>query len=289
MAKKLEEIITKEDRLILNEIKKKNLTLKEARAYVKAIGGIDNSRYNERRIEFPDNTVKFIAFGDAHIGHKNYRPDILKKMIADGKRQNVDFYVNCGDTIEGMSGREGHIYELEDIGASAQLEHFAEEFKQFDRPVYSIEAQGSHGGWYNSKGNMGLNIGEELDRRAKHYEFIGYDEQDLVLDNGFKLRLRHPGGGTAYAISYKMQKYIESMSGGKKPHMVIQGHFHKMNYLFHRNVHGIDVGALQEQSPFMKKIGTPSHIGYWVIEANMHDKKAKGVERIKAEFVPFYE
>ena len=47
--------------------------------------------------------------------------------------------------------------------------------------------------------------------------------------------------------------------------------------------------CLQSQSPYMRKIGTPAHLGYWIIDANMHKDKAKGVERIKSEFVPFYE
>jgi len=274
---------------IYNEIKKNNLSVEEAKKVIKNFKEIDPRKYPTVKIDFPDRHIKFGVFADAHIGHKCYRPDILDKMIKDGKRQKLEFFLNAGDTIEGMSGRDGHIYELTHLGASQQLNYFSEEFKKFDRPVYSIEAQNSHGGWFKSKGDVGLDIGEELERRAEQYKFIGYDEQDIELENGAKVRLRHPGGGTAYALSYKMQKYIESMSGGTKPHLLFQGHFHKMNHLFYRNIHGFDCGALQEQSPFMKKINSPSHIGYWVIDVNMHRRKNKGVERVASEFVPFYE
>jgi hypothetical protein len=274
---------------IYEKIKDSKLSPEEAEKVLKNFQQINPQKYSTKKIDFPDRHIKFAVFADAHMGHSCYRPDILKKMIKDGKKQSVEFYLNVGDTIEGMSGREGHIYELDYIGASQQLDFFAREFSQFDRRVYSIEAQDSHGGWFRSKGNMGLNIGEELERRAKHYEFLGYDEQNIELDNGCKIKLRHPGGGTAYAISYKMQKYIESMSGGKKPHLLFDGHFHKAIYMFYRNVHGFESGTLQEQSPFMKKINTPAHLGYWIIDVNMHRQKRKGVERIKSEFVPFYE
>jgi len=274
---------------IYEKIKDSKLSPEEAEKVLKNFQQINPQKYSTKKIDFPDRHIKFAVFADAHMGHSCYRPDILKKMIKDGKKQSVEFYLNVGDTIEGMSGREGHIYELDYIGASQQLDFFAREFSQFDRRVYSIEAQDSHGGWFRSKGNMGLNIGEELERRAKHYEFLGYDEQNIELDNGCKIKLRHPGGGTAYAISYKMQKYIESMSGGKKPHLLFDGHFHKAIYMFYRNVHGFESGTLQEQSPFMKRINTPAHLGYWIIDVNMHRQKRKGVERIKSEFVPFYE
>jgi len=279
-------MVKKKINKILNLVEKKNLSDKELALILKGLKGADKNKYKPKRIDFPDNHVKFAAFADAHMGHKCYRPDILNKMLKDAKREGVEFFVNAGDTIEGMSGREGHVYELTHIGASEQLKYFAEQFKKFRKPVYSIEAQDSHGGWFHNKGNMGLNIGEELSRRSKHYDFIGFDEQDIILDNGLKLRLRHPGGGTAYALSYKMQKYVESISGGKKPHMLIQGHFHKALSMFYRNVYCIDGATLCEQTPFMKKIGTPAHLGYWIIDANM---RKKGLERVTTTFVPFFE
>jgi len=274
---------------LLEELKKRKISNSEFDVIIKNLKTINPIKYKPQKIDFPDRHVKFLVFSDAHMGHMCYRPDILRKMIKDGKRQGVEFYLNCGDTIEGMSGREGHIYELSKIGASAQLNYFSEQFKNFNKDVFSIEAQNSHGGWFKSKGNMGLDIGEELERKSKHYKFIGYDEQDILLDNGAKIRLRHPGGGTAYAISYKLQKYIEAISGGKKPHILFQGHFHKAEYLFYRNIHGFDAGTLCEQTPFMRKTNTPAHMGYWIVDINMYKQKSKGVERIAMEFVPFYE
>jgi len=280
----------KSQRELIEELVLKKVKPNEIETVVKGLKSFNSwKKYLPVKIDFPDKHIKFGAFADSHMGHMDYRPDVLRKMIKDGKRQGIEFWVNAGDTIEGMSGREGHIYELTHLGASAQRDYFAQEFKLFRNTVYSIEAQNSHGGWFKSKGNVGLDIGEELERRSKHYNFIGYDEQDIVLDNGLKFRLQHPGSGTAYALSYKGQKYLESISGGKKPHVVFCGHYHKSFYMFYRNVHYISAGTLCNQTPFMRKVGTPAHVGYWIIDVNMHTKKCNGVERISTEFVPFYE
>lgn len=287
--KKVVKRTTKAENELVLELRKRKLTTKELVNVLKGLKGVNRKKYLPQKIDFPDSHIRFVAFADSHMGHSCYRPDILRKMIKDGAREKVDFFVNAGDSIEGMSGREGHIYELDYLGASAQLSFFAQEFKHFRNTVYSIEAQNSHGGWFKSKGNTGLNIGEELERRSKHYKFIGYDEQDIVFANGLKLRLQHPGGGTAYAYSYKNQKYIESISGGQKPHVLITGHYHKAMYMFYRNIHSFNAGCLCDQTPFMKKIGTPAHIGYWIIDVNMYKQKNKGVERISMIFVPFYE
>ncbi len=255
---------------------------------LKNLRQVNPLKYSAKKISFSKNVFKFCAFGDAHMGHVNYRPDILRHMAANCKRQKVDFIVNAGDTIEGMSGREGHIYELSYVGKTAQQNYFDKEMrilKDFD--VFSIEAQDSHSGWYHNKGNIGVDMGADMANTSPNYKFLGYDEQDLILKGGPIIRLRHPGGGSAYALSYKGQKYIESISGGKKPNICICGHFHKCCYIFYRNIHYFDVGALQEQSPFMRKKGSPSHLGYWIIEVFVG--KNRGVERIRPEFVPFYD
>ena len=282
--------MTSEELEYANMLKDSGLTVDELKLVYKNLQTVNPQQYTTKRVKFSGDKVKFGLISDTHIGHLNYRPDILKLAIDDFRKQDVDFVVNDGDTLEGMSGREGHVYELSHVGYSNQMNYFSEEFGQFTdygMKVYSIEAQNSHSGWYNSKANAGVDIGKELSKNCKAYDFIGYDEQDLVLDNGLKIRLRHPGGGTAYAISYKMQKYIESISGGDKPNILTQGHFHKAEYIFYRNIHGFDAGCLQQQSPFMKKKGTPAMLGYWIISADW-DKNI-GIDRISPQFRPFYD
>jgi len=272
---------------LLKELKKNNISPEEVQMVLKGLKH-PHGTYKPKKINFSDKHVKFGVISDAHMGHVCYRPDVLDHAAANFKKEGIEFIVNPGDTIEGMSGRDGHIYELSHIGATNQMNYCVEEFKKLAPwTVYSIEATGSHGGWFGSKGNAGLDIGKELEEKIKNYTFLGYDEQDLLLDNGLKIRLRHPGGGTAYAISHKMQKYIEAIGGGDKPNMLFQGHFHKAIQMFYRNIHGFDAGTLANQTPFMKKINTPAHVGYWIIDAYID--KNKGVERVKSEFTPFYD
>lgn len=278
--------------LIKKEVERLGLTETELKNVLRNLRGANPRKYKPRKIR-TRKKVKFGIISDLHIGHECYRPDILSHASQKFEEEGIEFIINAGDTIEGMSGREGHIYELTHIGYSAQMDYFEEEFKKLAKwKVYSIEADKSHSGWYRSKANMGVDIGEELHRRAPNYIFLGYDEQDLILKSGkndqnvLRIRIRHPGGGTAYAISYKMQKYIESLSGGDKPHIVIQGHFHKANYMFLRNIHCFDAGTLQEQSPYMKKKGTPAHLGYWIVEVTY---SRAGIEEIIPKFIPFYD
>ena len=134
--------------------------------------------------------------------------------------------MNCGDTTEGMSNREGHIIgELDrqrGIGITEQAEWFAECFQPFvdyGIPVYSIEAQGSHGGWGWTRSNQGYNIGKELAKSSSAYKFLGFNTQDFHITDNIKIRLRHP------MTKKKDIHYPYSIPGGDKPNMILEGHW----------------------------------------------------------------
>jgi hypothetical protein len=54
------------------------------------------------------------------------------------KREGIDRVFCPGDITEGMSGRDGHIYELTHIGASAQIEYASELINQIQAEVLGI-------------------------------------------------------------------------------------------------------------------------------------------------------
>lgn len=238
-----------------------------------------------KHVDISEEYLTFGVLSDLHIGHKNYMPKILEHAIKYFDARKVNFVCIPGDIIEGISGREGHVFELSHLGASEQLDYAVEQLSKIKQKIYAITATNSHDGWLNSKNNMGFAVGPELERRIKNFEFLGYDEADIETNTGINIRMTHPGDGTAYAISYKGQRYLNSLSGGKKPHIVLEGHYHKSMYMFYRNVHFFDCGTLQAQTVFMKKKQTPAMMGYWIIET----KGNKGVDFIKPEFIPFYE
>jgi predicted phosphodiesterase len=268
-------------------LKKHDLTEKDLENILKSSKGeaTGPERYQSHQVPYNHKRLKFGVISDLHIGHKNYQPQILEHAAKYLKRQGAEFVLMPGDILEGMSGRDGHVYELEQLGASQQMEYGVQQLNQLEMPIYAITASNSHDGWFSSKKNMGFEVGPELERRLENFTFLGYDEADLELDNGLKLRMRHPGDGTAYAESYKLQKYINSITGGDKPNFLAQGHYHKALYMLYRNIHAIESGSLQSQTIFMKKKNTPSVTGYWSIDLAGDEK---GISRLKPEFVAFY-
>ena len=100
------------------------------------------------------------------------------------------------------------------------------------------------------------------------------------------MRLFHPSGGTAYALSYRPQKVVESYSGGRKPNILIMGHYHKSEYIpCLRNVMVIQAGTTCGQTPFMRRKSIAAHMGFWIVEFQF----GSDINRFKAEFFAFYE
>jgi len=100
--------------------------------------------------------------------------------------------------------------------------------------------------------------------------------------------VRRNGRSVFSGNSYKPQKYVESLPGGRKPHVLLMGHFHKAEYMpVYRNVATFQVGTLQSQTPhFMRPKGLQAHLGFWIIEVRT---TKDGLARVGGSFVPFYE
>ncbi len=226
------------------------------------------------------------VLSDTHLGSIYTNPQLVLDAFEMFKEANVDMVVHAGDLTEGLSNRPGHIYELSHIGYTAQKNHAIEIMGQWkDSPLYMIS--GNHDDWY-VKGN-GAYIVDDICQAIPNAEYLGSNEGSIYLksENGNKteVRLWHGLDGSSYAISYRLQKLIESFSGGAKPNVLIAGHVHKHGNFMIRNVHCISAGCIQGQSAWMRGKRLSAHTGFFVIKIKVNDT---GVGRIITEWFPFY-
>jgi len=241
-------------------------------------------RYKSYNIELRSYNVKLGILADLHIGHNCYRPDILKDACYNFDKKKVEAVVIVADILEGLSGRDGHLFELTHLGATQQIDYAVEQLKQIQQPVYFILASGSHDGWYMTKGNMGLDIAKELELRLPNFKCLGWDNATLNLEDKVSINLNHPGDGTAYAVSYKLQKYLISLMP-EAPDIALEGHYHKHMYMQYMGIHAMECGTLEEQTIFMKKKQTPAMLGYTI--ADIYVDKNKGVRKFVPEMFTF--
>jgi UDP-2,3-diacylglucosamine pyrophosphatase LpxH len=132
---------------------------------------------------------------------------------------------------------------------------------------------------------IGADIGVAISKSRKDLVYTGQVEADIKLARKVLLRLRHPDGGSAYALSYPMQRYIASLEGGQKPNILAQGHYHTAFYMDYRNIHALSVPCFERQSLFLKAKGLQPTCGAWLVEMNIKDGS---IIRFQPELIKFF-
>lgn len=233
-------------------------------------------------IDFSGRHIRIGAITDTHIGHQQFSEDRLYQAFDEFKREKVDFITHSGDVTEGMSNRPGQMYELDHIGYDAQKSKCAKVFSQWtDTDIYAID--GNHDRWY-LKANGAL-IVKDIASIVPNFHFIGHDEGDISLGGKANIRLWHGEDGNSYALSYRIQKIVESLSGGEKPDILLCGHTHKYVNIFERNIHCVSVGSIQAQTSWMRGKRIAAHVGFCVIDVWINDD---GIAKFGCMWYPFY-
>lgn len=261
---------------------KRNLTASELKTLVDSTCIKANKPKPVNSIKTETSTFKFIATGDSHIGHGKFREDWWNTMIQRGIEEEVDFMYHTGDILEGMSGRPGHVYELSQIGFESQ---FAKAKSLIENIPFEVRfITGNHDLWYAGKADQGINVGTRLEESLDNVVFLGNDEADDIV-NGIRIKLWHGCDGASYAYSYRTQKFVEMLSGGEKPHILLAGHAHKSIFYETRNVLVMETGTTCMQSNFMRGKKLSAHTGFWIVTVHTNNF---GISRITPEWHPFY-
>jgi hypothetical protein len=187
------------------------------------------------------------------------------------EREEITTVYHAGNIIEGE--RRFNVRERYVHGMDNQIRNLGEKFPKREGITTRFVCGDDHEGWYQQ--DVGVSIGQHIihvlqDMGRDDFDYMGYVEADIEFFNkagSFVLRVMHPGGGSAYALSYTMQKIIESLQGGEKPAVLLAGHYHKLEHIPHlRGVDCIQTGCTTDQTVFLRKKKIDCHVGGWLVE-----------------------
>ena len=247
---------------------------------------VDSTDFTEGR------DFKFGALGDSHLYSKYERLDALNCLYDIYKSEGINTVYHTGNAVDGEF-RFNKFDLLGPSGIGPQIEYFARNYPVRDGITTNFITGDDHEGWWINR--EGINVGRLMQDTAESLgrtdlKFIGHMETDVVLKapNGDAvMRVMHPGGGSAYATSYTAQKIVESFQGGEKPDILLIGHYHKLEYGYPREVHVVQTGCTQDQTPFMRKLKIQAHVGGTIVQ--FHQANTGEINRFKVEFIPFYD
>ena len=230
-----------------------------------------------------DKVIRFGLMGDTQINSKYTQLTHLHNLYDIYAREGIQKVYHTGDIDEGEEMRMGHKYECYTQGADDHVEEIVKVYPKREGIVTEF-ITGNHD--HSLFKRAGYDIGKSIEQRRDDMKYLGMDNAIIELTPNCKLELRHPTDGTAYALSYKIQRMVDSISGGEKPNILAVGHYHKMSYDFYRNIHAFQTGCFQGQTPFTRGKGISVAVGGWLLEIHVHDDGS--ISRVKSEFIPYY-
>lgn len=227
--------------------------------------------------------LKFAIIGDTQFGSKYAQISHLKSFYELCASEGIKDVYHTGDVTDGLKMRSGHEYELYKTSADDMVQDVIKNYPRIEG-ITTHFITGNHDASIYKQ--VGYDIGNTITEKRPDMKYLGRDCALIFLTPNCKLELRHPWDGTAYALSYKPQKMIEAMESDSKPNILAIGHYHKAEYLFYRNVHCLQTGCFQGQTPYTRGKGISVHMGGWIV--TIHVDKNGTITRFGSEFIPYY-
>ena len=228
-------------------------------------------------------TIKFAIIGDTQIGSKYAQLTYLHEFYDLCKKEGIKSVYHTGDLVDGLKMRTGHEYELCDVSADDMCNDVIKNYpKREGITTYFIS--GNHDASIYKQ--VGYDICQAIANARPDMKYLGRDCAVVHITPKCTLELRHPWDGTAYALSYKIQKMIEAMESDSKPNILAVGHYHKAEYLFYRNIHALQTGCFQGQTPFTRGKGISVQMGGWLVSVRVDSNGY--IQSFAPEFVPYY-
>lgn len=245
---------------------------------------IQNQEPEQYDSKWDGNTViRFGLMGDTQFGSKYTQISYLHEYYDLCVREGISDVYHTGDLTDGLKMRVGHEYELYEVSADGMRNDVVKNYPKRDG-ITTHFITGNHDASIYKQ--VGYDIGQAIANARLDMKYLGRDCATINLTPNCTLELRHPWDGTAYALSYKLQKMIEAMESDSKPNILAVGHYHKAEYIFYRNVHALQTACFQGQTPFTRGKGISVHLGGWIV--TIHVDENGTIQRFAPEFIPFY-
>lgn len=235
--------------------------------------------------QFRGRTLRFGLISDTHLSSKKQRLDALQDMYDLFVKEGITHVFHCGDLSEGQNIFRGQELEVLHFGQEEQIEYAIKAYPK-RKGIKTHWIGGNHDLKMYERG--GVDPGPQIERARPDMPYLGQYSTRIRFSDGVEMELIHPAGSSAYALTYKMQRWINSLGThpGDRPSILAMGHWHYSAYANYQDIHGLMVPSFKSQGSFEKRLGLGSKVGGWIIEARLSQDRSE-IERFQPELVEF--
>jgi predicted transcriptional regulator len=279
---------------------------------------VSQCSYDNMEIDLFGDELTFGVISDTHYGSRYAAYGFIEKAYDYFAENGISTVLHPGDMNEG-SGELGYKGHANDVMSGCQDWRGQEEFTHKNYPrregvtTYVISSSKSHCGWdWNHSGrdickDIIEGRAEVTNKQESSFGwrdvvvipglepredmvYLGQDKQEVLVgpEKNIRVRLFHPDGGGAYTAGYNLQKFVEAMPGGSKPHIFLVGHYHRFCYIRPRNVCAISCPGAQWESPLFRRLGKEPEVGALVVKVVV-DKKGSVRGCMVDNIIHYYE
>ena len=220
-----------------------------------------------------DREILFGVASDLHFGSRSCQITRLNEFCDLCRKMGIKHIFVPGDITAGFEVFKGQHHELYAHGAEAQeatvIRNLPEGFTWYflgGNHDYSFVQKCSH------------NPLRSIEASREDCIYVGYDDASIEILNGVDLKMWHPRGATAYALSYKIQKRIERLgldelnklvmdAQASAVRILLAGHFHQNLSMLQGGILALQCGAFEGKNNLTERMGVTPVIGGWIIRA----------------------
>lgn len=240
---------------------------------------------NVHKALFKGSVYRYGVVSDTHLGSKHEQLDALNMAYDVLADEGITDVYHPGDLVCGYGIFPGQNNEVHKHTYEDQVAYATANYPQRKGIVTKLIG-GNHdleGAW----GKAGANPCVAVCNQRPDIEYLGDYNATIELEQGTRIQLLHPKGSMGYAMDYKARKLVEGYEGGRKPNVLLSGHFHRIGWIVARSVHVLFSGCFEAGGSFGPRLGLPDPVvGFYVVEMTVADDGS--VVRFVPEFRQFF-
>jgi predicted phosphodiesterase/biotin operon repressor len=239
------------------------------------------------RLDLQGDEVTVGIVSDTHLGSREEALPELRAVYDEFAARGIDTVWHAGDLTAGVGIYRGQVANGLMPGMHTyreQVEYATEVYPKVEGITTYIIA-GNHD-IEGEAGRIGADPVQAVCHRRRDMVYCGAYHGSLELPNGAHATMVHGRGGGGYAMSYKPQRYVESLPPGRKPALLVFGHWHVSGFFRHRQVTCLLAGCFEWQTDLLVRLGLQPDVGAWIVTLRLGDDGS--VVGIRPEWLGFY-
>lgn len=227
---------------------------------------------NVTRLQIKGDEITIGVVSDTHIGSREQALDELHTTYAEFEARGIDTVLHAGDLVAGVGIYRGQVANglLPGMHTYKEQVDYATEVYPLIDGITTYIIAGNHD-IEGEAGRIGADPVQAVCHRRRDFVYCGAYHGSVELPNGAHATMVHGRGGGGYAISYKPQRYIEGLPPGRKPALLIHGHYHVAGWFEHRSVPSLLAGCFEWQTDLLVRLGLQPAVGAWVVKLRLGD------------------